>query len=468
MAQSHDEVTRRLIGASSGSYSRRGLAKRGMAIGVAAAATGAIAGRSNAQDAVELTILEHQQPRIDLLQKLLPNFEQVMAGQGMNVKVKVQEGPAPDSEFLTKLTLDFNSGNAADVMSYSATSTPDFAAAGYLLDLTDRVNAWPDWAGHFYQKLRDEQVQADGKVYSLPREASIIQLFYRKDVLEANGISTEQPKSWQELLDRMVAVRDKTGTETLLFPAGNAWGGGTFGEGFIHLMLRTDSPLYDDTDQKWVVRSPGLTQVLSFYEDMTKAGVLPVEPLLNPEPWVATKYQAFPAGELVATTCGTWCWVFDWGPEGAGPIEDIFNKVATWEFPTVDGSETFVWGSSGWVWSISADTEHPEEAWALAQWLSGGEFMANNAVTIGATATRDDVQGTEPYASAQFLIDAEKQLANARSFKSPVGTDRMIQAIGKATEAVITGDQTGEEAANSLAEGATELLGADKVKELEP
>ena len=462
-----EQARERLAELSIGSYSRRGLIRGGVALGVAAAASQGAHRRSAAQgDSVEITVLDHQEPRLALLEEMLPAFEETMAAQGKNIRVKLLEGPAPDTEFLTKLTLDYNSGNAPDVTSFGGSGTADFAAAGYLLDMTSLTEAWPDWSGHFYERLRDEQVMADGKVYSVPREASIIQLFYRKDVLEANGISTEQPTSWQDLLDRMTALTEKTGNPSLLFPAGEAWGGGTFFEGFIHLMLGTTSPLYDESDRKWVVRSPGLTQVLTFYEQMTQAGVLPVEPLLNPEPWVATKYEAFPNGELAVTTSGTWGWIFDWGPEGAAPIENITEKVATWEFPTHDGGETFVYGSSGWVWAISAATEHPEEAWELTKWLASGEFMAANAVTIGATATRDDIQTLAPYSEYPFLIDAERRLGNARSFKAPEGTDRMVQAVGEATEVVITGDQTGEEAANTLATTATELLGADKVKEM--
>lgn len=462
-----DQASERLARMGTTPYTRRGLVRRGTVLGLGAAATqSAFVGSAAQGDAVELTLLDHQEPRLALLQEMLPKFEEQMAAQGKNITVSLQEGPAPDTEFQTKLTLDFNSGNAPDVTSFGGTVTADFSAAGYLLDLTSRASAWPDWEGHFYPKVRDEQLQADGKIYSIPREASIIQLFYRKDVLDANGFSTEQPTSWQELLERMTAVTEKTGQPSLLIPAGEAWGGGAFFEGFIHLMLGTESPLYDDTDQKWIVRSPGLTQVLTFHEEMTKAGVLPVEPLLNPEPWVPTKYEAFPAGDLVVTTSGTWGWIFDWGPEGATPIEDLFEKVATWEFPTFSGDETFVWGASGWVWAISAQTEHPEEAWELVKWLGSGEFMAANAVTIGATATRDDLQTVAPYSEHPYLIDAEKRLANARSFKAPQGTDRMVQAVGQATEAVITERETGEEAAVTLAEQATELLGEDKVKEM--
>jgi multiple sugar transport system substrate-binding protein len=229
-------------------------------------------------------------------------------------------------------------------------------------------------------------------------------------------------------------------------------------------MLGTDSPLYEDG--KWVVRSPGLTDVLNYYENMTKTGVLPVDPLLNPEPWVPTKYEAFPEGELVATTCGTWCWIFDWGPEGAAPIDGLFEKVATWKFPTEAGGQPFVWGANGWVWAISADTENPDEAWELVKWLSSGEFMAQNAVTIGAASPRDDLQDVAPYSDKNFLIEAERQLPHARSFQAPQGIDKMIQAVGEATEAVITGRMSGDEAADFLARRATELLGEDKVKEL--
>ena len=54
----------------------------------------------------------------------------------------------------------------------------------------------------YYKRLRDEAVQPDGKVYYVPREATIMQLWYRQDILKAKGVSTDQPKSWQELLDR--------------------------------------------------------------------------------------------------------------------------------------------------------------------------------------------------------------------------------------------------------------------------
>lgn len=443
--------------------SRRSLVKGGITLGLAAASRPFLTSAA-AQDQVELTLLDHQAPRLNLLKELLPEFEAEMKAQGKQIKVKLLEGPAPDTEFITKLTLDYNAGNAPDVTSFGNTNTADFAASGFMLDLTAFAQQWPDWDAHFYAKLRKDQMQADGKIYGIPRDASIIQLFYRRDLLEAHTISTDQPASWQELLDRMKTATEAIGSPALLIPAGEAWGGGTFGEGFIHLMLGTDSPLY--ADGKWVVRSPGLTRVLSFYEEMTTTGVLPVAPLLNPEPWVATKYQAFPEGKLACTTSGTWGWIFDWGPDGAAPIEGLHDKVATWEFPTADGPKTFVWGATGWVWTISADTKHPDEAWELVKWLTSGQALARHAVTIGAAAPRDDLQKVKPYSDYPFLIDAEKRLDGARSFTSPEGVDKIVQTVGETTQAVITGKMTGQEAADSFAKKATKLLGSENVTEV--
>jgi hypothetical protein len=42
----------------------------------------------------------------------------------------------------------------------------------------------------------------------------------------------------------------------------------------------------------------------------------------------------------------------------------------------------------------------------------------------------------------------------------------MVQAVGSATEAIITGKNTGGEAADLLAQEATQLLGKGKVKEI--
>jgi len=447
-----DEVTSRWHRNRRASLFTLGLAAVVAAAGVLAATA---AGKSNV---VTISIIEHQPPRVALLKQMLPLFEKTHP----NIKVKLIEGPAVDTDFQNKVTLDLNSGHAADVIALSF-DPADVAASGYLLNLTPLVNAWPGWK-HFYPTLRAGEVH-NGKIYTIPREATVQQIFYRKDVLQKAGVSTAQPQTWSDFLSRLEKASKYLGGPSIVFPAGTQWGGGSYAESFINILLGTKNSLYDTAKKKWVVRSPGLTQTLGLFVSMTQDGTLDIPPLLNPTPWVATKYQEFPQGKLAFSTGGTWSWFFDWGPKGSGPIPNDFNTLGVWNYPTFSGG-TYVAGGTGWRWGISAKTKHSNEAWTLVKWLASPTFIAQNAVTIGAVSPRNDVK-VRPYTGYPVLISSEHQLPVAKSFNAPTGVDKIIQTVDDVTQSIITKQiSSASDAANAFASEATKLLGSSSVEEI--
>lgn len=411
---------------------------------------------------VTLTIIEYQESRADAVEKLLPDFEAAMRDQGKDVNVKLIREVLPDEEFRTKITQQYNAGQAPDVADFGATYVPGLAGAGYLLDLTPYLDKWEGWDS-FYPIVREGIVQPDGKIYQLPHEASTQALFYRKDVLEKLGISTEQPESWPDLITRLQEITAKTGEPSIVLPAGTAWGGGTLNEGFVNVMLGTGSDLYNEETKKWVVKSEGLTKAFGVYADLAEKDLLPTEALLNPEPWEPTKYRAFPEGTLPVAAQGTWGWRYDWGPEGAAPIPDVFDKVEIWDYPSFEGDPYQV-SSTGFGYAISAETEHPDEAVELAEWLSSGEAMAEQLVAVGAAAPRSGIDDQAPYSEHAYLIDAEKALSDAENFPARPGQDEIGQAVGEATELILTEGATADEAADLFAERAEEILGPDQVE----
>jgi len=411
---------------------------------------------------VTLTLLEYQKPRADAVAKLLPQFEAAMSKSGRKVTVKLTRDILPDDQFKTKITQQYSAGEAPDVTDYGATFVPGFAGAGYLLDLTPYLKKWADWEA-FYPDVRAQIVQPDGKIYALPHEANTQSLFYRKDVLGKLGVSTAQPTTWPELITRLRQITGKTHAPAMVLPAGSAWGGGTFGEGFLNVMLGTGSSLYNKDTKKWVIESPGLTSTFRLYEELTKAKLLPVEALLNPEPWQPTKYKAFPAGTLPVAAQGTWGWRYDWGPQGAAPIPGLLTKVATWDYPSTDGKPYSV-SSVAFSYEVTAKTKHPAEAVELAQWLSSGKAMAEQLVAVGAAAPRSGIDSIAPYSGQPALIETGKQLATSRSFPPRPGQDQIAQAVAEATEGILTGKMTGAAAAKSFAANAKGLLGPDQVE----
>ena len=413
---------------------------------------------------VSLTMVDYQKTRADAVAKLLPEFEAEMGRRGRDVKVKLVRDILPDDQFKTKITQQYNAGEAPDVTDYGTTFVPGFAGAGYLLDLTPYLDKWSDWQT-FYPDVRNQIVQPDGKTYSLPHEANTQSLFYRKDVLEKLGVDTSQPATWADLVTRLKAINAKTGKPAIVLPAGTSWGGGTFGEGFLNVMLGTGSKLYNEETKKWVVQSPGLTQTFTIYDELTKAKLLPVEALLNPEPWQPTKYKDFPAGTLPVAAQGTWGWRYDWGPEGAAPIKGLTDKVATWQYPpAAAGGQPYAVGGVAFSYEVSATTEHPEDAVELAKWLSSGKAMAEQLVAVGAAAPRSGIDSLAPYSEQPTLLEAGKQLTTSVSFPTRPGQDEIAQAVGEATEGILTGKMDGPAAAQAFADSATELLGEDAVE----
>ncbi len=442
----------------------------------ASVAAPSVAAPSVAAAPVELTLLEHQKPRLDVLAKIIPMCEASLAQEGINVKVNLTGNVVEDEAFRQTVTTLYQGDSPPDITSYPGAWVPDFATAGYLLDISDKLAAWPDWQAHFYQVLRDRAQQADGKYYSMPRHGTVIEFFIRKDILEQNGISTEQPNSWQELIDRLTALHAKTNLPAITIPAGKTWGGGTFDEGFIHIFNGTGGKLYDDAAKKWIVKSQGLTDAFNFYSQLQKGGLLPTKALLDPNPWEPTKYDGFTGttadGKAIPvappiTTQGSWGWVYDWGPAptGARPIPGIYDgKVDTWAFPSKAPNDNFVWAAEDWMWTISAKSKHPDEAFALLKCLNTGEPLAMDVAAVGNLAPRDDIQTVAPYKDMPYLIKMEKLLTSGRTFKAQVGIDKIQQAVGAATEQILLNKMDGNQAADYFAQQATELLGADAVE----
>ena len=417
--------------------------------------------------------MEHQQLRIDALKQVLPDFEAQMAAAGKNVKVKLIENVSNDQEFQTKITLDYSTGNAADIISYPGSWVPDFAAAGYLLDLTDRLKAWPDWEQHFWKVLRDRTVSEDGKNWWMPNGAFYQALWVRKDVLDANGVSTEQPKTWDELISRAKQLQAKLGDCNggdgkcaLQLEAGPQWGTGPFDESWVDVFQGTGGQLYDDATGKWIVRSKALTDSFKIYQACADYKLCPWKPLLNPNPWEATQYVMFgQKASLAIMPEGSYGWIFDFGPTGASPISDINNKVLVWRFPTEDGSQPFVWATETWAWTIAAKTKHPDEAFELLKYLTSGKAAAVLYVAVGSLAVRDDMADIPPYSDYKFLVDGLKDFGEAGvSFRFPVGISKVQEAVAKVTLDLVQGTKDANAAAEEFATMVTESLGADKVE----
>jgi multiple sugar transport system substrate-binding protein len=145
-------------------------------------------------EGVTVNMLTFVGPQVaEPLQRRGPDFT-ALTGATINVIT------VPNSDLYQKALTDMATGtNAYDAFLFAPSWIVDFAPAGYIEDLTPRIQAdsaleWDDVAPFF----RDFN-SYDGKVYSIPLDGDMHMVYYRTDLLEQAGL--EPPKTWDDYLN---------------------------------------------------------------------------------------------------------------------------------------------------------------------------------------------------------------------------------------------------------------------------
>jgi multiple sugar transport system substrate-binding protein len=128
------------------------------------------------------------------LQRRAPDFEK-------KTGAKVQIITVPFSDLYQKLLTDFaTKTNSYDATVFDPQWMGDYVPSGYLEDLTDRVQKdsalqWNDISPFF----RDFSATFKGKVYTVPLDGDFQMVYYRKDLLQKDGL--KPPETWQDYIE---------------------------------------------------------------------------------------------------------------------------------------------------------------------------------------------------------------------------------------------------------------------------
>ena len=429
--------------------------KRFITGGLAAIAIMLLAGTASAET---LRIALHGAAGIEAFKSTAAAIE-----KDLGVTVEIVEYPAPDKDYMTKLLTELAAGNGPDLFSVpGAPDVADMVAAGYLAPVGAELNAW-DGYKDFVNVAKELAKSPDGETYVMPSMIGIQQIYFRRDVLEKAGISTEQPKTWAELLDRAKEIKAKTGAFGLLFPAGTAWGGGAFSEGFQHLIIGSKTPQLVTDDGKFDLNGEGVKDVFQFYKDLIDNDLMPVQPLLGPEPWVIPKYEMFPHGELAATTCGSWCYIFDWGRESKNPIPDVTKVVGTWADPGQESGE-YVLANLAAPWGVNAKAANLDLAKKALLEIGSVQFQVDSAARIGNIPSSNAVQADPKFQALTELVPIQAAAEHGTYLKQAAGMSAVSEGVARATEALLRKETDAAGAQKILVDYVTETLGPDVIK----
>ena len=392
--------------------------------------------------------------------------KQEFEAEHQGVTVELQPIQANDDDYGTKLALALRSPSTAPDVFYEDTfKVRSDVDAGYLLKLDSHLEGWEDWA------MFDDAAKAagradDGGTYAVPLGTDTRAIWYNKKVLTAAGIAVPwEPRSWQDILDaaRKIKANDPSVIPFNMY-AGTGTGEGTVMQSFYELLYGTGSVLYDEETKKWVVGSAGFTDSLAFLETLYDEGlaVSPAE-ALDANVWKKVFGEWFPNARLGATVEGSYSPSF-WQDGGTYAWPGYEQEMGVAPFPTQDGQAPgAVSMSGGWTLAVGAGTKEPDLAFEFLATALNKENSLAFTVESSQIAVRTDVADEPSYQDANPFVRDVSELVSVTHFR-PATSDypRISAAVQEATEAVITGARSPEQAASEYDAAIAEIVGGDK------
>ncbi|WP_350002489.1 extracellular solute-binding protein [Pseudarthrobacter sp. WHRI 8279] len=400
------------------------------------------------------------------LDTMLQTAKQEFEAANQGVTVELQPIQANDDDYGTKLALALRSPSTAPDVFYEDTfKVRSDVDAGYLLKLDSHLEGWEEW-DTFDDGAKAAGRADDGGTYAVPLGTDTRAIWYNRKVLEAAGVTLPwEPRSWQDILDtaRKIKASDPTVIPFNMY-AGKGTGEGTVMQSFYELLYGTGSSLYDEEAGKWVVGSAGFQDSLDFLKTLydEQLAVSPAE-ALDANVWKKVFGEWLPNGKMGATVEGSYAPSF-WQDGGSYEWPGYEQDIGVAPFPTQDGQAPgAVSMSGGWTLALGAQTKEPDLAFSFLTTALNEKNSLAFTVESSQIAVRKDVAADPGYLDANpFVRDVSALVSVTRYRPATADYPRISAAVQEATEAVITGTRSPQEAAADYDAAVSDIVGADK------
>jgi multiple sugar transport system substrate-binding protein len=340
--------------------------------------------------------------------------------------VRLVEGPPSTDAREDMYSTAFLAGKSAyDIVYCDVIWVPKFAAAGWLLDLTDRIST----------QAREDFLPADleggtynGRLYRIPAFTDAGLLYYRSDLVQ------RPPETFQGLVRAAAEFQNAD-------RAGYLWQGKQY-EGLVANYLEVlwgEGGEWITPDRRVLVDSPEAIEALRFL--VSSVGTI--------SPSGVTTYSEeetrnlFESGRSVFLRNWFYTWLLLRRPESA-----VMGKVAF--IPMVHGSagaRTATLG--GWGFSISKLSRNPDAAWKFVQFATRTEQLRELYSKAGRIPAR---KGLVPEGFREIVLNAR---ARPRIPEYAQASDILQRWLSAALAGIVSP----ERALESAAEETRALLG---------
>jgi multiple sugar transport system substrate-binding protein len=393
----------------------------------------------------------------ELFKDVKADYEE--ANPGITVELVPIE--AQQNDYFTKLALMNRSPSTApDVMYEDTFMIKSDVEAGYLAPLDDYLAEWDEW-DQFVDGAKEAGAGDDGKTYGVSMGTDTRGLWFNKDVLAKAGLPEDwAPKSWDELLEAARAIKESD-PDVVPFNmySGKPQGEAAVMQGFEMLLYGTGDTLYEDGT--WVLGSQGFVDALGFIETVFTEGLAPTpQQALDTNIGNTVQAEWLPEGKVGIALDGSWV-AGNWLESGVAPWPEWSEKMGAAAMPTQDGTDPgAVSMSGGWTLAMGSGSGNPDAAFDFIAMALDRENSLWFDVAASQIAVRTDVAEDPEYTKTNPTTEFFTDLVDVTHFR-PATSDypKVSNEIMVAMEAVMTGQQTPEEAAAAYDEAVAGIVG---------
>jgi multiple sugar transport system substrate-binding protein len=320
-----------------------------------------------------------------------------------------------------------------DIYNIDVVWTAEFSSAGWLYDLTDRMEPH---ANEFVPASL-QTVKYKGKYWARPVGTSVAVLYYRTDLVK------KPPATWEELVSTAKAVqKTHPGMAGFLFQ-GNQYEGLTVDSlEFVHAAGGSILGPDEAGDKVTIADDDKALEAFKFMRSLFTDGVTPKTVGTFQEEESRLLFQSGKAVYL-----RNWTYV---DPLARKPGSAVRGKFGVAPLPRFEGKKPGGIIGGGNL-AISRFTKHPDLAWDAVSCMSSAEMVKKKLLMNGELPPIDAVYSDpEVKAKVPFITAARKGLDAATSRPVTPYYNDVTVPIAKNTHEVLTGSISPEEAVKRI------------------
>ncbi|MDR0267574.1 ABC transporter substrate-binding protein [Paenibacillus sp.] len=395
-----------------------------------------------------------------------------ISSQYPNKDVEIKPTPiqASEGDYFAKIALALKSKDTApDIVTEDTFMLNSDASAGFLEPIDDRLKGWEDWSnGSFIEAMKKGVTASDGKVYGVPYNTDSRGLWYNKEIFKKVGLPEDwNPKTWDEVLSAARIIKEKAGSDVvpIWMNLGKATGEATSMQTYEMLLYGTGERLYDDASKKWIVKSQGINDALTFIETITKEKLgPPLSKVLNGQAGNTATREYLPKGKLAISLDGSWI-PGNYLEGGTSPWPEYKDVLGFAPMPTSKGQAPgSITLAGGWALSIPSNAQHKDEAWDFIKFALNKENTEKLVISSGNITVRADVAKDPEYTKMPFNEISTDYLKNAEFRPAQDKYPEVSTQIQTMVESVATGTKSAD-AAGKYAQDVTRIVGQDNALE---